>query len=188
MIGKFLFKFGETFLARGVSFFLERLPLHFELHDLPLKLVDFRWERIELNLEAGGGLIHKVDRLVWQKSVADVAVREGGGSDERSILDAHSVMHFVALFESAENGDSVFEAGLIDHDGLEAALEGGVLLDVLSVFIERGRTDGAQLAAGKLRLEHVRCVGGPFGRTGSDNGMKFVDKEDDLALRRMSPR
>ena len=45
---------------------------------------------------------------------------------------------------------------------------------------QRGRTDGAQLAAGKLRLEHVRCVGGTFGRPGPDNRMKLVDKEDDL--------
>ena len=75
-------------------------------------------------------------------------------------------MHFVALFESPENGDSVFDAGLLDHHGLEAALEGGILLDA-SVFIERGRTDGAQFAAGKLRLEHVRCVGGTFGRPGA---------------------
>ena len=110
-------------------------------------------------------------------------MREGGRGDEGSVLDAHAVMHFVALLESAEDGDSVFDAGLLDHHGLEAAFEGGVLLDVLPIFIERGCADGAQFAAGELRLEHVRCVGGAFGRAGADDGVEFVDEEDDLAFR-----
>ena len=39
--------------------------------------------------------------------------------------------------------------GLADVDRLEAALERGVLLDVLAVLVERGGADAAQLAAGE---------------------------------------
>ena len=53
----------------------------------------------------------------------------------------------VALLEAAENGDRVRDGRLADEDRLEAALERGVLLDVLAVFVERGRADGAQLPA-----------------------------------------
>ena len=66
---------------------------------------------------------------------------------------------------------------------LEAALERGVLLDVLAVLVERGRADGVQLAARQHRLEHVRGVERAFGRAGADHGVQLVDEEDDLALR-----
>ena len=57
--------------------------------------------------------------------------------------------------------------GSFDHDGLETPFERGVLFDVLAVFVERGGADSAQLAAGKLRLQHVRGVGGAFRRPGA---------------------
>jgi hypothetical protein len=41
--------------------------------------------------------------------------------------------------------------GRLDLDGLEAALERGVLLDVLAVFVERGRADALELAAARGR-------------------------------------
>ena len=66
---------------------------------------------------------------------------------------------------------------------LEAALERGVLLDVLAVLVERGRADAAQLAARERRLEHVRGVDRAFGGAGADDGVQLVDEEDHLALR-----
>jgi hypothetical protein len=47
---------------------------------------------------------------------------------------------------------------LADEDLLEAALQRGVLLDVLAVLVERRRADHPQLAAGQHRLEHVAGV------------------------------
>ena len=80
---------------------------------------------------------------------------ERGGGDERGVLDAHAVVDFVAFLKPAQDGDGVLDARLIDHDGLEAALERGVLLDVFAVLVERGRADGAQFAARELRLEQL---------------------------------
>jgi hypothetical protein len=74
-------------------------------------------------------------------------VRERGRGDEGGILDAHAVVGLVALLEAAQDGDGVFDRRLADHHGLEAALQGGVLLDVLAVLVERGGADAAQLAA-----------------------------------------
>ena len=163
-LGELLFELGEALLAGGVLLFLQRLPLHLALHDLALDDVDLRGHGIELDLEARGGFVHEIDGLVGQKAVADVAVRKRGGGDERAVLDAHAVVHFVALLEPAQDGDGVLDARLIDHHRLEAALERGVLLDVFAVFVERGRADGAQFAARELRLEHVAGVDRAFAR------------------------
>ena len=64
------------------------------------------------------------------------------------------------------------------HDGLEAALEGGVLFDVLAVFVERGGANTVQLTAGQHRFEQVARVHGAFGFTRTHDGMEFVDEED----------
>ena len=71
---------------------------------------------------------------------------------------------------------------LADEHGLEAALERGVLLDVLAVLVERGRADRAQLAAGEHRLEHVAGVHRALGGAGADDRVQLVDEHDDLAL------
>ena len=110
-------------------------------------------------------------------------MRKRRGGDDGRILDAHAVMHFVALFQAAQNGDGVFDIGLADENDLEAAFEGGIFLDVFAVFVERGGADGTQLAASQRGLEHVGGVDCAFGGSGADQGVQFVDEENDLALR-----
>jgi len=94
------------------------------------------------------------------------------------------VVDLVALLEAPQNGDGVFDAGLVDDDRLEAALEGGVLFDVLAVLVEGGGADAVQFAAGEHRLEKVAGVHGAFGLPCPDDGVEFVDEEDDLAFAR----
>ena len=75
------------------------------------------------------------------------------------------------------------DGGLADEHLLEAALERGVLLDVLAELVQRGRTDHAQLAAGQHGLEHVPGVHRALaGRAGPDHGVHLVDEGDDLAV------
>ncbi len=92
------------------------------------------------------------------------------------------MVRLVLLLQAAQDRDRVHDRRLADEDGLEAALEGGVLLDVLSVLVERRRADGAQLAAREHRLQHLGRVDGALGRTGADDRVHLVDEEDDLAL------
>ena len=66
---------------------------------------------------------------------------------------------------------------------MKPPFERRVFLDVFAIFIERGRADGAQFAARQHRLEHVRRVDRSFGRTGANDGVQFVDEQNDLALR-----
>ena len=92
-------------------------------------------------------------------------------------------MLLVALAQALEDLDGVGHGGLFDHDLLEATLEGGVLLEVLAVLVERGGADHVQLTAGEHRLEHVARVHRALGGAGADDGVQFVDEENDLALR-----
>ena len=71
---------------------------------------------------------------------------------------------------------------LVDQHRLEAPLQGGVLLDVLAVLVQRGGADAVQLAAGQHRLEQVAGVHGALGLAGADDGVQLVDEQDDLAL------
>ncbi len=80
-------------------------------------------------------------------------------------------MHLVALFQAAENSNRVFLVGLVNQHLLKTAFQGGVLLDILPVFIERSRTDTVQLAPGEGRLEHIAGIHGPLRLTGADHGV-----------------
>ena len=73
--------------------------------------------------------------------------------------------------------------GLLDLDHLEAARQGGVLLEVLLVLRPGRGGDGAQLAAGQGRLEQVGGVALPGLPAGADHGVGLVDEQDDRLRR-----
>ncbi len=91
-------------------------------------------------------------------------------------------MDLVALLEAAQNGDGFLHARLVDANGLETAFQRGVLFDVLAVFVQCGGADAAQFAAGQRRFEHVRGVVGALGGAGADDGMQFIDEQQDAAF------
>ncbi len=139
--------------GRVVLLLGQRGQLDLQLHDAAVDLVDLGRHAVDLDAQPGGRLVDQVDRLVGQEAVGDVAVRERRGGDDRVVADRDAVVVLVALLEAAEDRDRVLDAGLAHEHGLEAALERGVLLDVLAVLVERGRAHRAQLAAGEHRLE-----------------------------------
>jgi hypothetical protein len=160
-----------------------RGELDLELAHAPLRLVELDRRGVDLHAQAGGGFVDQVDRLVGQETVGDVAVGEHRRCDEGGVANPDAVVRLVALLQAAEDGDRVGDARLADEDGLETALERGVLLDVLAVLVERRRADGPELAAREHRLEHVRGVDGALGRPRPHDRVQLVDEEDDLALR-----
>ncbi len=87
---------------------------------------------------------------------------------------------FVLRAQSLEDFDGFLNAGGFDHDGLEAAFEGGIFFDVLAVLVHRGGTDALELATGEGGLDDIGGIHGAFGGTGSDDGVKFVDEEQDI--------
>ena len=139
---------------------------------------------IDLHAQARGSLVDEVDRLVGQEPVGDVAVRKGRRRDERGIGDADAVVLLVLLLEAAQDRHRILDRRLVDEDGLEAACEGCVLLDVLAILVEGRRADAMQLAAGECRLQEVRRIHGAVGLAGADERVHLVDEQDDAAFRR----
>ncbi len=181
-LGDLLLDRGEALLPCPVLFLVERLTLDLELDDPPLHLVDLLGKAVDLDAQPARRLVHQVDRLVGEEPVADVPVRERGSGHEGVVGDPHAVMDLVLLLEAPENRDRVGHARLAHEYRLEAALERGVLLDVLAVLVEGRRPDHVQLAPRKRRLEHVGGVHRPLRRAGAHDGVQLVDERDVLAL------
>ena len=91
------------------------------------------------------------------------------------------MVRLVPVAQALEDLDGVRQRRLRDLDGLEAALEGRVLLQVLAVLVERGGADGLQLAAGQHRLEDRGGVDRALGGARADQGVQLVDEQDDVA-------
>ena len=86
------------------------------------------------------------------------------------------------LAQTTQNRDRVLDGRLIDEDRLETAFQGGVLFDVLAIFVERGGADAVQFAAGQHRLEQVAGVHGALRLAGADDGVQLVDEQNDARL------
>jgi hypothetical protein len=93
-------------------------------------------------------LIHEVYGFVGQEAIGDVAVGELGGGDDRLVVDLDPVVRLVAVPEAKEDLYGVVDGRLAHEYGLEAALQGSILLDVLAVFVHRGGPYTTQLATG----------------------------------------
>ena len=140
-IGKLFLELLETVARELVVFLLEGHLFDFLLHDLAAQIVELCGHRVDLRANHRAGLIDEVDGLVGQETVGDIAVGERRGGDKRIVVDADAVIDLIALLQAAQDGNGVLDRRLVDHDGLEAALEGGVLFDILAVLVERGRAD-----------------------------------------------
>ena len=153
------------------------------VRDLLVELAQLRRARQDRQAQAGAGLVDQVDGLVGQEAVADVPVGEVRGGHDRAVGDLHLVVRLVAVAQALQDVDRVGQARLGDLDRLEAALERGILLEVLAVLVERRRADRLQLAAGEERLEDRGRVDRTLGGARTHQGVDLVDEDDDVAAR-----
>ena len=135
----------------------------------------------DLHPLAGRRFVDKVDRLVRQEAVGDVAVGERSSRDDRRIGDAHAVMGFVLLLQAPQNRDRVLDGRLGDEHRLEPPRQRRILLDMLAILIERGRADAMQFAARQGGLQEIRSVHRAIRLAGPDERMHLVDEQDDAA-------
>mmetsp|Transcript_31818 Transcript_31818/g.90369 ORF Transcript_31818/g.90369 Transcript_31818/m.90369 type:complete len:220 (+) Transcript_31818:1333-1992(+) len=94
-------------------------------------------------------------------------------------------MHLIGLLEAAQDQEGVRCGRLIHHDGLKPALQGGVLLHILAVLVQRSGTNALQLATGKGGLHQVGDVKPPATTasaahgTSAHEGVDLVNHQDD---------
>ena len=84
--------------------------------------------------------------LSGQEAVVDVANRELHGGFEGCVGELDPVVSFVAIAQTLENVNGLIGRRRLDIDGLEAAFEGSVLLNMLAVLVECGRADALDFA------------------------------------------
>ena len=173
---------GATFLGCLVALLLERRELDLVLDGLALDLVDFLWQRIDLDAQPAGGLVHQIDRFVGQEAIPDVAMRQRRRRDDGVVGDPDAVMYLVALLETTQDRDRILDGRLADVHRLEPALQRGVFLDVLAILIERRGADDVQLAAGQRGLEQIRRVDRALGAARAHQGVELVDEHDEPAF------
>ncbi len=152
-----------------------------DLRQLLVDLAMLRRSRHPADPKTRTRFVDEVDCLVREETVRDVAVGEVRGSYQGLVGDRHLVVLLVPVAKSSQDLDRVCQRRLLDLDRLEPPFEGGVLLEMLSVLVERSRTYRLELAAGKHRLEDRGGVDGTLCRTGADESVKLVDEQDDVS-------
>ena len=90
-------------------------------------------------------------------------------------------MRLVAIAQTTEDLDRVFNGWLFDTNLLEAACQRLVALEVLAVLIERRGTNRLQLATRQGGLENAGRVDRALCGTCAYEVMQLVDEEDDVA-------
>ena len=125
-------------------------------------------------------LVQRVDGLVRKVTVCDVPTRERHTrlNGRIGVLDA--VVFLVLVFDVVEDLDGLFDARRLDHDLLEATFQGAIFFDVLTVFIQGGGANALYLATRKRGLEHVGSVQRTACTSGANNGVDFVDEQNDV--------
>ena len=99
-----------------------------------------------LHPHGGPGLVEKVDGLVGQKAVVDIAHGEGAGGLHRGVGKAHAVVLFQRRAQGAKHLHRELHVRLAHLHGLEAPLKGRVLFNVAAVFLGRRGADDLHLA------------------------------------------
>ena len=117
------------------------------LFDLLFDLLHVRRPRHRVDPRARAGFVHDIDRLVRQKAAGDVTLGKFHRGLERFVGQLGLVMRFVFRAQSFENQDRLFDRRRIDFHRLETAFQGGVLLNVFAILVQRRGADALQLAA-----------------------------------------
>ena len=92
------------------------------------------------------------------------------------------MVHFIAFFQAAQNGNGVFHTGFTNIDLLKTALESCIFFNMLTKLIECGGANHAQFTTSQHRLNHVARVHCAFCTASTHQRMHFIDESNDIAL------
>ena len=134
--------------------------------------------RAFVHAQARRSLVDQVDGLVRQKAVWHVARREVSGLLDGFVGDLHIVVFLIGDADPLQDFDRFLDARLFHLNLLEATFQRGIVLNVFAIFVQRGRADALQFAAGQRRLEDVGRVHAAAGRAGAHQHVHLVDEED----------
>ena len=99
------------------------------------------------------------------------------------IGDEDAVIGLIVALDTPEDVLGLGQGGLVDDHRLEAALQSGVLFNILAVLLEGGGTDHLNLTTGQGGLENVGGIHGAFGIASAHQIVYLVDDQNDVAQR-----
>ena len=175
-----VFQGGLPLIVPVVGLHHQPLPLLLQGLDLLLHL-HLPGQGLVVEVHVGAGLVDEVNGLVGEEAVGDVPLGHGHRQAAHLGGDGHEVEPLVVGGDALDDLHAVLDGGLLHHDGLEAPLQGGVLLDVLAVLGEGGGADDLDLAPAQGGLEDVGGVHGALGVAGAHDVVDLVDDQDDVA-------
>ena len=181
-LGDLYFDQPKALLRSFVLLAAHGFTLDLQLDQAPVEAIHHLGLGVHLDLDLGRRLVDQVNSLVGQKAVGDIAMAEFSRSHDGRVGDLHAMVNFVFFLQPAQDGNGGFHRGLVHQDLLEAAFQGGVLFNVLAVFVQGGGTHAMQLATRQRGLEHVAGIHGAFCLAGAHHGVQLVDKDDGLAF------
>ena len=163
-----------------VFFLAQSLSFNLQLQNATFAFVKFRRQTVNFSTQSCGSFVHKVDGFVRQEAVVDVTVGKHRRRNKRRIFNAHAMMNFVTFTQATQNGNGVFYTRLFYQNGLEATLQGTVLFNVLTIFVQGGCTNATQFTTSKHRLQNIACVHAAFCSACTNNGVELINKHNDL--------
>ncbi len=128
------------------------------------------------------GLVQSIDCLIREVTVADISFRQLYTSIQRLVRIDHIVMFFITGLDIFQNLQCLFCCCRVDNHFLETTFQSTVFLDVFTIFIQRRSTDTLYFTTCQRRFQHIGSVHRTGSRSCSDNGMYFIDKQDDVRI------
>ena len=157
-----------------------RLFFDANVFDFLFDFLDIRRSRHRVDPRTRASFIHDVNRFIWKKTTRDITLGKFHGGFERFVSQLRLVVRFVFRAQPFENQNCFFDRGRVDFHCLKTTFQGRVFFNILAIFVQRRGTDALQFAAAQGGLDDVRSVHGALRRTGPDNRVQFVDKQDHI--------
>ena len=160
-----------------------QLLLLLDAGNLLFLLSDLWWHLCITKMYARASLVECVDGLVGHKAVCHIAVCQFDTCHERLVRIAHVVMLLVAVLDVMEYLQRLLVGRRLHLHLLESAFQGSVLLNRVTVFVERCGSDTLDGTTCQRRFHDVGCIHRTRCRTSSDDGVNLVDEDDDVRVR-----
>ena len=120
-------------------------------------------------------LVHQVNRLIRQKALVHVFIRQLRRSDDRRRCVFHLMMTLELRFQTLQNINCLRHARLHHINFMETSRQCRVLLKHAAIVLKRGRADAAQRAIGQGRFDQIaRVHRTTVGRTCANQHVNFV--------------
>ena len=179
-VGNFLI---ELFQFSFIVFTLDRFTFDFQLFDTTGYLIEGFRHGVDLQTQAGCGLIHQIDRLIGKEPVGDVSCRQLDGGDDCIIFDTDLMVVLVFFLQTTQDGNGIQFVRFVYHNNLETTFERLVLLKIFLIFIQCRSTDRTQFATGQSWFQDIGGIHCAFALAGTDQCMDLIDKKNDFPIR-----